>query len=137
MHIHMRSFWEDPRIKTSPIKSRKLLPSISKTSQIIWTPLSYPTIKNVRRLIPLDDPIISRLYLVSGKYANMLLSRDVYSSNATLFRADSYWIIKIFCEFDFANYPFDHQYCSLFHQVLSQTKTVCSCSNLQHHSDFG
>ena len=43
----------------------------------------------------------------------MLLSRDVYSSNATLFRADSYWIVKIFCEFDFTNYPFDHQYCAL------------------------
>ena len=111
MNIEMSSYWQDPRIKTRPFYWRRL-PSISKFSNSIWTPLSYPDIKDVKEIIPINDPIISFLDLISGKAANIILSRDVFPHNATVARTAANWGIKFFCEFDFARYPFDHHFCN-------------------------
>ena len=112
MNIDFCSLWQDPRIKARPSFMWKKLPSISKFRHIIWTPMSYPAIKNVKEIIPLNDPILSSLDLISGKDANVVLSRAVFPPNATVAITEANWEVKFFCKFDFALYPFDHQFCS-------------------------
>ena len=88
MNIEMSSFWQDPRIKTRP-SSRRKLPSISKSFfDSIWTPISYPAIKDVKEINLLNDPIISTLNLITGKDANIIISRAVFPPNASVARTD-------------------------------------------------
>ena len=115
LHIEMWCFWEDNRIKVKTFDSNKpiFLTSISKTLQNVWTPFSFMFIKDVMKVTSIKDPVISDIWLWIGKSVNTMLAEDVFLPNATVVGAFPSWDVKIFCNFDFSEYPFDHQICPL------------------------
>ena len=140
LHIDIKSFWEDPRINARLVHAEKPLPSTTKSSQSIWTPLTHIGIKDVKELIFILDPVISRTALITGTRANKILSQEIFLPNATVAKAVFNVIIKFFCDFDFSNYPFDHQTCSF--EMASEYISVTAydedfVSKGQNQNEFG
>ena len=102
LHIDMKSFWEDTRIKANLIHQWKILPPRTEKSQSIWTPLSHIGIKDLKEIISIHDPVFSDLTLITGTMANTILSREMFQPNATVVKANTKYTIKFFCEFDFS-----------------------------------
>ena len=141
VHIDIKSFWEDSRIKAKLAYQLKTLPPRTKTSQSIWTPLSGLEIKDLKEMISIHDPVLSSLTLITGTIANTILSREVFQPNAAVVKADTKFTIKFFCDFDFSTYPFDIQTCnleifSLYVAVTVYDETSYGWKSRKQH-DFG
>ena len=111
-------FWKDDRIKFSPLKVKSVrLPAITKTRQDIWYPLAIYDIQNEKNVDYSYDPIIVKdIFIGSDRFSNYFLLKNIFPPNQTVLMATIKMKIKIACHFDYFNYPFDSQHCSLkFH----------------------
>ena len=111
-------FWEDARIKFSPSKVKSVrLPPITKTRQDIWYPLAIYDIANEKNVEYSYDPIIVKEIIIgSDHFPNYFLLKNVFPLNQIVLMARMKLKIKIACHFDYFDYPFDSQNCSLkFH----------------------
>ena len=114
--VNILPTWEDPRIrlKWSTQDTFIELPAVTKTKKEIWYPLSGVFITDMKELTFPNDPIIaSDVKVFPGSVANAILQEEVFTNGTTVVTSILKWTIRIFCNFDFAKYPFDNQKCKL------------------------
>ena len=113
--IWVWSIWEDPRIKVKWDGKKKTikLPSITTTEYVAWHPFLSFAINDMIEIESLRDPIIAKEFrLFPSGFGNGLFGNNTFPPNSTLIGTNPRWNVKIFCDFDFYNYPFDYQICS-------------------------
>ena len=140
--IELLLFWEDPRIKIhdSGLNGNVTLPRLTTSQPFIWAPFLYPDIINIREINNVYGDGIS-VGFIKGRDTNQALSRDLFTPNATVLYAFPMWKVKVFCPFDFSNFPFDQQKCSFTIAAFNLNITLCKQKAWGYHretqSDFG
>ena len=124
------SLWHEPRIKIRNSNNKKSLklPPITKSRIYLWTPFTVLKIIKLKKMTFVGDPVIAEVDLNRGHNVNPILAKMNISvnfpSNETVISAGASWKVKFSCSFDFANFPFDRQFCPFMIKAYDLNMTI-------------